>query len=62
MRKTFAKLMVEAASDPNLFFFTGDLGFMALEDVSEAFKERFINSGVAAEYDRCLCRYGKRGL
>ena len=49
MRKAFAKIMIEAASDPDLFFFTGDLGFMALEEVSEAFKDRFVNTGVAEQ-------------
>lgn len=49
MRKAFAKAMVEAASDPNVFFFTVDVGFMALEEVRAAFGDRFVNAGVAEQ-------------
>jgi transketolase len=49
MRKAFAKAMVEVASDPNLFFFTVDVGYMALEEVREAFGDRFVNAGVAEQ-------------
>ena len=49
MRKAFAKAMVEVAPDPNLFFFTVDVGFMALEEVREAFGDRFVNAGVAEQ-------------
>jgi transketolase len=33
----------------DLVFITGDLGYMALEGVAEAFGERFINAGVAEQ-------------
>lgn len=49
MRKAFAQAMVEAASDPEIFFFTVDVGFMALEEVRDAFGDRFINAGVAEQ-------------
>jgi transketolase len=49
MRKAFAKAMVEVSSDPNLFFFTVDVGFMALEEVRDAFGDRFVNAGVAEQ-------------
>jgi transketolase len=34
---------------PNLVFLTGDLGFMALEDIRDALGERFVNAGVAEQ-------------
>jgi transketolase len=49
MRKAFAKAMVEAASNPEIFFFTVDVGFMALEEVRDAFGNRFVNAGVAEQ-------------
>jgi transketolase len=49
MRKAFAQAMVQAAADPHIFFFTVDVGFMALEEVREAFGERFVNAGVAEQ-------------
>jgi transketolase len=50
VRKAFADAMIAAAaSDPGLFFLTGDLGFMALEGVRAALGERFINCGVAEQ-------------
>jgi transketolase len=49
MRKSFAQAMVQAAADPDIFFFTVDVGFMALEEVREAFGERFVNAGVAEQ-------------
>ena len=50
MRAEFAQAMValfERRKD--LVFITGDLGYMALEGVAEAFGERFINAGVAEQ-------------
>lgn len=41
--------MIAAASEPDCFFLTGDLGFMALEGVRAALGERFINCGVAEQ-------------
>jgi transketolase len=35
--------------DSRLVFLTGDLGFMALEPLRDALKERFINAGVAEQ-------------
>jgi len=50
MRAEFAQAMValfERRKD--LVFITGDLGYMALEGVAEAYGERFINAGVAEQ-------------
>jgi transketolase len=50
MRTEFARAMVQAgAPDQNSVFLTGDLGFMALEPVREAYGPRFINLGVAEQ-------------
>jgi transketolase len=49
MRKAFAQAMVQAAAHPGIFFFTVDVGFMALEEVRDAFGERFVNAGVAEQ-------------
>lgn len=47
MRDVFAKAVIEYADDA--YFLTGDLGFMALEEVRDAFGPRFINCGVAEQ-------------
>jgi len=49
MRKAFAKMVVEHWNQENCFFLTGDLGFMALEEVQASFGIRFINAGVAEQ-------------
>lgn len=49
MRKAFAKTIIEHFSHDNCFFLTGDLGFMALEEVREKLGSRFINCGVAEQ-------------
>lgn len=49
MRKAFAKAVVDQCNNDGYFFLTGDLGFMALEEVESAFGSRFINSGVAEQ-------------
>jgi len=49
MRRAFADAMLSLALRENLFFLSGDLGFMALEEVREAFGSRFINTGVAEQ-------------
>jgi len=49
MRNAFATAMLEQSGNPDQFFLTGDLGFMALEGVRDAFGERFINMGVAEQ-------------
>lgn len=50
MRKEFASAIIEAKKKhDNLVFVTGDLGYMALEQVMEVFGEEFINAGVAEQ-------------
>jgi transketolase len=50
MRKEFSTYIeTAAATNENLVFITGDLGFNALEQVREAMGERFINAGVAEQ-------------
>ena len=49
MRKAFATAVMERSGQDDWFFLTGDLGFMALEEVQEAFGRRFINAGVAEQ-------------
>ena len=41
--------MTDLAADERLMFFTGDLGFMALEKVRDTLGNRFINAGVAEQ-------------
>jgi transketolase len=49
MRKELCDALVARASDENMVFLTGDLGFMALEPLREAMGSRFINAGVAEQ-------------
>jgi len=50
MRKEFSKTIEKIASrDKKVIFLTGDLGFMALENVRDAVKDRFINAGVSEQ-------------
>ena len=50
MRVAFAQALIDHFTDTdNQVFFTGDLGYMALEKVRETFGERFINAGVAEQ-------------
>ena len=49
MRDAFCRSLVGQAVDSRLVFLTGDLGFMALEPLRDALKERFINAGVAEQ-------------
>ena len=49
MRNAFAQAMIQLAAQPDRLFLTGDLGFMALEGVRDAFGSRFINMGVAEQ-------------
>jgi transketolase len=49
MRDAFARTVISQCSSENFFFLTGDLGFMALEEVRETFGTRFINAGVAEQ-------------
>ena len=50
MRKEFAQAIIDLPKENDkVVFLTGDLGFMALEDVKEVLGERFINAGVAEQ-------------
>jgi len=49
VRDAFCRSLVGQAVDSRLVFLTGDLGFMALEPLRDALKERFINAGVAEQ-------------
>lgn len=49
MRNAFATTIISQCNKDDYFFLTGDLGFMALEEVKAAFGSRFINAGVAEQ-------------
>jgi transketolase len=49
MRKPFVEAVLKHVRADASVFLTGDLGFMALEPVRDAFGERFINAGVAEQ-------------
>lgn len=49
MRKAFASTILSHHNSEDCFFLTGDLGFMALEEVRDAFGPRFLNTGVAEQ-------------
>ena len=49
MRNAFAKTVIEKCNRDDCIFLTGDLGFMALEEVRSAFGSRFVNTGVAEQ-------------
>lgn len=50
MRKEFSNIIEKiATADDQIIFLTGDLGFMALENVRDAIGKRFINMGVAEQ-------------
>jgi len=50
MRKEFSKSMEKiAAFDSKVIFLTGDLGFMALENLQSVMGARFINAGVSEQ-------------
>lgn len=50
MRVEFANAVIKQFNVvPQQVFFTGDLGFMALEGVRETFGEHFINTGIAEQ-------------
>ncbi len=50
MRTEFAQALVALfGKRPDLVFITGDLGYMAVEGIAQAFGERFINAGVAEQ-------------
>lgn len=50
MRKEFSLIMEKIAyQNDKILFLTGDLGFMALENIRDKIKERFINVGVSEQ-------------
>ncbi|MEI7539414.1 MAG: transketolase C-terminal domain-containing protein [Candidatus Saccharibacteria bacterium] len=50
MRRQFSATMEEISNNNDkIVFLTGDLGFMALENVREALGERFVNAGVSEQ-------------
>jgi transketolase len=49
MRKQLCEALVLRATSAEMCFLTGDLGFMALEDLKDVMGERFINAGVAEQ-------------
>lgn len=50
MRVEFAKAIIDQFTSPDpQVFITGDLGYMALEQVREMYGDRFINAGVAEQ-------------
>ena len=49
MRNEFCTAMVESFRAKPYVFFTGDLGFMALEPLQAELGERFVNAGVAEQ-------------
>jgi transketolase len=49
MRDAFANAVIKYRNTDDSFFLTGDLGFMALENIQKSFGPRFINAGVAEQ-------------
>lgn len=49
MRNSFAKSVIASCNQDDCIFLTGDLGFMALEELKKSFGPRFINAGVAEQ-------------
>lgn len=49
MRKQLCEALQRQASNPDMVFLTGDLGFMALEGLAADLGERFINAGIAEQ-------------
>jgi transketolase len=49
MRRQLCDALVARADDPLMVFLTGDLGFMALEELQAKMGSRFINAGVAEQ-------------
>src|SRR6266851_2115208 len=49
MRNAFCSALVALSAEKAFVFFTGDLGFMALEPLQRAMAGRFINAGVAEQ-------------
>ena len=49
MRNAYCAAMIALQAERDIVFFTGDLGFMALEPLQAAMGGRFINAGVAEQ-------------
>jgi transketolase len=50
MRKEFSKIIENiSVENENVIFLTGDLGYMALENIQKAIGNRFINAGVSEQ-------------
>ncbi len=49
MRKELCNTLCNIAQDPSMVFFTGDLGFMALEPLQSKMGNRFINAGLSEQ-------------
>ena len=49
MRKQLCEALQRRAQKANMVFMTGDLGFMALENLASDLGKRFINAGVAEQ-------------
>ena len=49
MRKQLCEALVARSPKSDMIFLTGDLGFMALEDLQAALRERFVNAGVSEQ-------------
>lgn len=49
MRKAFADAVLKNFNNDNCIFLTGDLGFMALEEVRDHMGNHFINVGVTEQ-------------
>ena len=49
MRKVLTTVLIEKSQCPLAYFITGDLGFMAFEEVRLSYGRRFINAGVSEQ-------------
>lgn len=49
MRKQLCEALMSRSSSPGMVFMTGDLGFMALEELRDSMGRRFINAGVSEQ-------------
>ena len=49
MRAIFTRTLLAYARESDFVFLTGDLGFMVLEPLRDAAKQRFINAGIAEQ-------------
>jgi len=49
MRVAFSEAVLKKCNTNDWFFLTGDLGFMAFEEIQSTFGSRFVNAGVAEQ-------------